>query len=311
MAQPSRASSTAILSFADFQFPIKVFAVAQDKAPVFVKVHGECGARLRQEFECTECKESACTSPGCAPRAKNVPAKHRVRALQVERDNLVPFSEDEILSLRSARTDELEISEFHPEETVDSILFAKTFYLVPADDGAGYDLLRQVMARTKSVGLGRFYRNGDVRFVHVQRHGERGLLLHELHEANEIRAFPDFPPPEEPVTAAELDKALDRVETMVQTQFRPEAFIDPFPARIFEAAEKKQSPTANARKGNVANMAARSPSAARSSQVASAPAEKVLEESRSGPASVHALPVKPSVAEDAAVDSQRSGSPGA
>src|SRR5579883_694478 len=177
--QPSRASSTATLNFADFQFPIKLFTVAQEKSVSFVKVHNECGAKLRQEFVCTECEETACTAPGCKSHEKNVPAERRVRALQVGRD-VVQFSEDEILSLRSARTDELDITEFHPETAVDSILFAKTYFVVPGDEGAGYELLRQVMERTTSVGVGQFYRGGDARFVLVQRYGKRGLLLREL-----------------------------------------------------------------------------------------------------------------------------------
>jgi DNA end-binding protein Ku len=315
--QTSRASSTAMLNFADFHFPIKLFAVAQEKSVSFVKVHNDCGARLRQESTCTVCMETSCTAPDCKPREKIVPPEQRARALQMGRGNLVPFSEEEILSLRSARTDELEISEFHAEHAVESILFAKAFYVAPGDGGAGYELLRQVMARTKSVGLGRFYRNGDVRFVLVQRYGERGLLLRELFQVNEVRSFPDLPALA-PVSAAVLDKALDRVETMMQSCFRPEAFIDPFPERLLEAAEKKLSPASDP-KGNVAKITeARSPNAIRSSQAVTASAERVSEGKQSAAASVHVLSVKTAPREaneggltDREAESQRSGSPGA
>jgi DNA end-binding protein Ku len=286
---PSRASSLATLIFGNFQFPVRLFGATSEKSVPFVRVHAECGSKLRQEYLCTD--------PACAKHEKFVPSAQQGRALKAAGGRLVPFMDDEILALRSARTDELELSEFVSDDAVDSVFFAKTYYVVPADESDAYVLLQQVMAKTRTVGLGRFYRGGDARFVLVQGYGEQGLLARELFEADEVRAFPSFPPVATPAQH-NFAEAVALVEGMRRREFRPEGFTDPFHGRVLESAEKKLVPPAAGEQSNVKSVMAARMKATAPSRAADAPIDEAPVSRPEMPGTVRSIRAKAAKRDD-------------
>jgi DNA end-binding protein Ku len=80
---------------------------------------------------------------------KEVPAEEIVRGFEVERDNFVVISDDELKEAAPEKSAAIEIQEFVNESQIPTLYFEKPYYLEP-DNGAGkaYALLREALAKS-------------------------------------------------------------------------------------------------------------------------------------------------------------------
>ena len=88
---------------------------------------------------------------------KEVPAEEIVRGFEVERDNFVVISDDELKEAAPEKSTAIEIQEFVNESQIPTLYFEKPYYLEP-DKGAGkaYALLREALAQSGKVGVAQF-----------------------------------------------------------------------------------------------------------------------------------------------------------
>lgn len=142
--------------------------------------------------------------------------------------------------MEAARTDQLELLEFVPADTVDFIFIEKTYYLGPDKGGdRAYRLLSEALERAKRLAVGRFAQRGKDNLVLVRPY-KKGLILHECYYADEVRSFDDVE------TAGafefkeiELDLANKLIQQLDQPKFEPERFRDTWADKVKEAVEKK------------------------------------------------------------------------
>jgi DNA end-binding protein Ku len=94
------------------------------------------------------------------------------------------------------------------------------------------------MRRTGRAALARYTARGKQYLVLVRPH-ERGLLMQQLHYADEVRSMSDVPLGSAEVKDAELDLAVKLVEQIASDRFEPQRYEDAVRKRTMEQIQKK------------------------------------------------------------------------
>lgn len=147
-----------------------------------------------------------------------------IRGYEVSKGEYLTFTAEELQALESEASRTVNITTFVPLASVDPIYFEATYYLGPdARTAKPYRLLADAMAQTERAAVAVSVMRGKESPVLV-RAARRGLLLHTLYFADEVRDCGEIAKGEdETVKPGELDLAT-RLETeLAASAFRPEA----------------------------------------------------------------------------------------
>ena len=223
----ARSIGSGTISFGLVSIPIRLFTATSAKSVSFNMLHKTCGSRLKQQL--------LCASEGIPVERTDV-----IKGFEYARDQYVKFTDEELKSMEDARTDQLELLEFVPADTVDFIYIEKTYYLGPDKGGdRAYRLLSESLERAKRLAVGRFAQRGKDNLVLVRPY-KKGLILHECYYSDEVRSFDDV----ETGGAfefkdIELDLANKLIQQLDQPKFEPERFRDTWADKVNEAVQKK------------------------------------------------------------------------
>ena len=133
----------------------------------------------------------------------------------------------------------IDIDHFLPDGTVDRIYFDKAYYLGPDKGGArAYHLLAEALRDTKRIAVGRYAARGKQRVVLV-RPKEQGLLLEQLHYADELRAFSEVPLEEVEVKKEELSLAKQLIDQAATDSFDPTGYRDEVRENMLAMIQRK------------------------------------------------------------------------
>ena len=218
---------TAMVSFGMVSIPVKLYATAETSSQIhFNTLHKTCGSRLKQQYICPQ-------------EDVVVPREDMVKGYEFAKDQYVRFTDEEIKALQEKATQTIEIAEFVPAAEVDPIFFDTAYFLGPDKGGdKAYSLLAEAMRRTGRAALARYTARGKQYLVLVRPH-ERGLLMQQLHYADEVRSMTDVPLGSTEVKDAELDLAVKLVEQIASDSFQPERYEDAVRKRTLEQIQKK------------------------------------------------------------------------
>ena len=115
----------------------------------------------------------------------------------------------------------------------------KVYYLGTEKGGArAYKLLAQVLVGTGRVAIGKYAARGKQYLVMV-RPMENGLVMEQLHYADELRAFSEVPIEDADVKPAELKLATQLVEQAATDAFNPESYKDEVRERMLALIQRK------------------------------------------------------------------------
>src|SRR5437016_3501260 len=225
MAARSIASLT--VSFGMVSIPVKLFSATEaSRAISFNLLHKSCGSRLKQQYFCVK---------------EEVPVgrEEMAKGYEVEKDQYVMFSPEELKALEEAGTHTADISEFVPVESVDPVYFDKAYYLAPDKGGAKpYALLARALRDTKRCALGRWAARGK-QYIVMIRPVDDGLVMQQLLYAGEVRSIKDIEIPKTEVRDAELKLAQQLIEQQAADKFDPSSYTDEVRGRIEAAVQKK------------------------------------------------------------------------
>ncbi len=225
----ARAIGSATVSFGLVSIPIKVYTTNQTKARVsFNMVHGECGTRLKQQYNCPTCEEV-------------VPRSDMAKGYEFSKGQYVMLSADEIKAVEAVANNTVQLTEFVPEEQVDAVYFEKTYYLGPDKGGErAYGLLGEAMKRTGLVGLAKYASRGKEYIVLVRPYDDGGLIMHQLKYADEIKPFSEVPLEEAPaINEAELNLAMQIIQQIQSDEFAPDKYDDEAKQRVLDLIQQK------------------------------------------------------------------------
>lgn len=163
-----------------------------------------------------------------------------MRGYEYAKGEYAVFSEDELAALEQKSDQSIEIEQFVPIEHVDPIYFDKA-YLVGPDKGGHkpYRLLAAAMRETGKCAVAKFSTRGKQQLV-LLRQVDRGLVLHTLYYADELRGFADVDLGDEVATKpAEVDLAVKLIEQLATDRFDASLYEDEYRAAALALIERK------------------------------------------------------------------------
>ncbi|MFZ7088978.1 Ku protein [Curtobacterium sp. RRHDQ10] len=212
------------IAFGLVNVPIKVYAATETHDVSLHQVHDEDKGRIRYKRVCE--------------------FGHEVDYGDIERayddgDKTVVLTADDLKSLPTEQSHEIEVLEFVPTDQVDPMLFEKSYYLEPdSRSPKAYVLLRRTLEETDRTAIVSFTLRQKTRLGALRVHGDV-LILQGLLWGDEVRAA-DFKALDEDVkvSANELKMSSSLVASM-STDFEPEKFTDDYQAQLQQLIDAK------------------------------------------------------------------------
>ncbi|MGE5523494.1 MAG: Ku protein, partial [Rhodospirillaceae bacterium] len=147
---------------------------------------------------------------------EEVPWNEIVKGYEYEQGQYVVVTEEDFKQANVEATQTVEILSFVDAAVVAPYYFETPYYLEPGKRGEkGYALLREVMVRTKRIGIAQVVIRSRQHLAALLP-VERMLVLNTLRYANEIRDAKDLTFPEAGKAAGISDKELQMAERLVE-----------------------------------------------------------------------------------------------
>jgi DNA end-binding protein Ku len=178
MPAPARPYWTGFLKLSLVTIGVRLYTATTEHDRVrFHQIHGPSGERVRQQL----------VVPGIGP----VERDDIVKGYEYEKGRYVTIDPDDIKRLKLDTTDTIDIVEF--VEAIDPIYFEQPYYLVPDGSVAeeGYRVIREALARSGKIAVGRVVINGQERTLALRPLGT-GLLGNAVRYADEVRRPEDY-----------------------------------------------------------------------------------------------------------------------
>jgi DNA end-binding protein Ku len=223
----ARSTGSTTISFGLVSIPIKLYTATQSQSVGFNMLHTDCGSRVKQQLF-------------CPVHERVIERDETVKGYEFSKGQYVIFSPDELSKLEAEKTNTVEIVEFVPAATVDFVQIEKTSYLGPDKGGhKAYNLLGQAMRHTELVAVGRYNARGKS-YVVVIRPYQKGLALHQLYFADEVRPFEDVDIGDDVrFSDAEQGLAEKLIDQLRSERFDATRYRDEYSDRVREAAAQK------------------------------------------------------------------------
>src|SRR5579862_8158011 len=156
--------------------PVKVFPATESNGTIaFNQLHGECRTRIQQKRWCPHCN-------------REVSNAEIVKGYEFEKGRYVVLSEEDFEKVRPESTRVIDLVQFADGSAIDPMYVDRTYYLAP--DGtmaaSAFAVMREGMQG--KLGVGKLALYGREYLVAVRPH-ERGIVMHTLHHAAEIRSI--------------------------------------------------------------------------------------------------------------------------
>jgi len=223
----ARATASGTISFGLVSIPVKVYTASSSKAVRFNMLDGKDHGRVKQQLV------SAATG-------EIVERSETVKGYEYSRDQYVVFTNDELKALEAKSDRAIELEEFLPIDQVDPRYFDKSQLLGPDKGGAkAYRLLNEAMMTMGVAAIGRFNTRGRQQLVLLRPVG-RGIMLHGLFYADEVRDFDDIEFGDDvTLKASELELAQQLIEQLQQERFQPQRYEDAYRRDVLAAVDRK------------------------------------------------------------------------
>jgi DNA end-binding protein Ku len=213
------------LTFGLVNVPVKVYSATEDHDVSLHQVHAADGGRIRYQRICEIDGEV-------------VPYQDIDRAYD-DGERTVILTKDDLASLPSERSREIDVVEFVPNEQIDLLTLDKAYYLEPdSTSPKAYVLLRKTLEQTDRTAIVRFSLRQKTRLAALRVRGDV-LVLQTLLWSDEVREAA-FPALDEPVkiSAKELELSASLVESF-SSDFDPDAFTDEYQEELRTLIEAK------------------------------------------------------------------------
>lgn len=222
----ARAIGSGVISVAMVTVPVKLFSAVVTKNPVaFNMLHKACGSRVKQQLICP---------------VENVVIEHEdtVKGFEYAPDQFVRFTPEELKTIESARSGEIEIVRCVSAEDIPPHVPAASFFLGPDKGGdRSYELLARSLVERRRVAVGRYTKRGRDKLVFIRPY-DGGLMLQEGHFPDEVRSFSGVERATVALTSIELQLGGQLVDAFAGA-FDHAAVRDGYSERLRAAVEQK------------------------------------------------------------------------
>jgi DNA end-binding protein Ku len=223
----ARPLSSATIAFGLVSIPVKLYSAAESAATVrFNQIDRRDGSRIKQQLI-------------SARTGEIVPKDEIVKGYEFAKNQYVLFTGEELKALEAAASQSVKVDEFVPADSVDRIYFDKAYYLSPDKGGAGaYALFAEALRATGRVAIGRYAARGHQYLVAI-RPKDDGLVLEQLHYADEVRDFGEIPIDKVEIKSSELELAKMLIGQLANEKFEPAHYHDEVREQVMALIERK------------------------------------------------------------------------
>lgn len=226
MATSARSIASLTLSFGLVNVPVRLFSATEAGADIRFNLLAKDGARLKQQYVNERTK-------------KVVERKDMVKGYEVEDNQFVLFTPEELKALEEGSSHVIEIVSFVPLASIDPLFYDKSYLLAPDKRGdKPYALLAEALRRSGRCALAKWSWKARQYVVQV-RANDDGLILQQLRYAAEVRSLADLDIPKASISKPELQLALQLVDQIAADSFEPGLFHDEEKDRVLAAIEEK------------------------------------------------------------------------
>lgn len=216
----------ATISFGLVSIPVRFYTATKSEDIHFHLLHESCGTRVNRKWWCPH-------------HEKIVSSDELIRGYEISKNKYVTLTDEEMDTLETDDNRALEITEFVDLHQIDPVFYEKAYFLGPsAGGGKTYKLLSQAMKKQDKVAVALWVANGKQQVV-VLRPYEKGLILHTMFYADEVRDFDAIDLEESPVREKEVQLAEMLINELTEKKFDPLAFKDEYRHRLLERIRAK------------------------------------------------------------------------
>jgi DNA end-binding protein Ku len=213
------------LTFGLVSFPVRLFTAARSETISFNQLHKHDSSRIKQVIY-------------CAAEDKPIPRTEIVKGFEYEKGKYVVVDDDEIKKVAPKTAKVMEIQEFVKGDDVDPVFLESSYYMAPDEGGEKpYALLFEALKQTKYFGVAKIAMHNREHVV-ILRPGSRGMVLHTMYYADEVRRSEEFRT--DPATLKDKELALAKmlVESLAG-DFEPEKYHDAYRDNLRKMIEAK------------------------------------------------------------------------
>jgi DNA end-binding protein Ku len=202
------------LTFGLVSFPVRLFTAARSESISFNQLHKEDGSRIKQVIY-------------CAAEDKPIPRDEIVKGYEYEKGKYVVIEDEDIKKVAPKTAKVMEIQEFVKSDDVDPVFLESSYYMAPDEGGEKpYALLFEAMKATKYFAVAKVTMHNREHVV-ILRPGEKGMVLHTMYYADEVRRNEEFRTDTSQVKEKELTLAKTLVESLA-SDFEPQKYHDSY-----------------------------------------------------------------------------------
>ena len=202
------------ISFGLVSIPVRLYSGARGRTVSFHLLHSKDNSRVREVLY-------------CAAEDKPVPRGDLVKGYEIKKGRYVVVTPEEIKRVTPRTQTVMEIVQFVKSDDIDPIYFETSYYVAADANGQKpYALLLEALRSTEYDGVAKVTMHGREHVV-ILRPAERGIMLHTMYYADEVRDVKEFQPHKSLVKDKELQLAKTLVNSLV-AKFRPEQFSDTY-----------------------------------------------------------------------------------
>jgi DNA end-binding protein Ku len=165
-----------------------------------------------------------------------------VKGYEISKEHYVVLSNEELGAVKLETTRNIEIERFVDENDIDRLYWNVPYYLLPGDKAGtdAYGVIRQALAETGRIALGRVVMHGRERLVALEPRG-KGIIAYTLRMGDEVvqpsDAFED-------ISADRPDKQMVEIARKIIEQkdgaFEPDKFEDRYENALRDLIRRKQ-----------------------------------------------------------------------
>ncbi|HEY3839455.1 MAG TPA: Ku protein [Bryobacteraceae bacterium] len=213
------------LTFGLVSMPVRLSTAARSETISFNQLHKTDGSRIKQMIY-------------CQAEDKPIPRTEIVKGYEYEKDRYVVIEDEEIKKVAPKTARVMEIQEFVKASDVDPVYLESSYYMAPEDGGEKpYTLLFEALRETGYYGIAKVAMHNREHVV-ILRPAQKGIMLHTMYYADEIRAGDAFRTDGSQVKEKELALAKMLIESL-QAEFEPEKYHDTYRANLKQMIEAK------------------------------------------------------------------------
>jgi DNA end-binding protein Ku len=216
----------ATISFGLVSIPVRFYTATKSEDVHFNLLHASCGTRVNRKWWCPH-------------HEKIVSSDELIRGYAVSKTKFVTLTDEEIETLETDDNRALDITEFVSLDQIDPVFFEKAYFLGPAPGGGKtYKLLAEALKKQEKVGVARWVAAGREHLV-VLRPFEKGLILHTMYYADEVRDFQSIEIESAPVKEKEVALAEMLINELTEKKFNPTQYHDEYRERVLQRIRAK------------------------------------------------------------------------